>query len=128
MRRVGAIAVVAMIALGTAGCGEKKNGFASVPGLEEDFGGQPRDSAQVTMREIAFGPERVPLRSGAKVTWVNRDGVAHTVTVGSELNSKLDSGEVEPGGSFSHRFDEPGDVEYRCTIHTQMRGKLRVAR
>ena len=126
MRRLGFLALGAVAALGTAGCGEKKNGFASVPGLEEDFGGQPRDSARVTMREIAFEPGRVPLRTGAKVTWRNRDRVAHTVTVGSELNSTLDSGEVEPGGSFSHRFDKPGDVEYRCTIHTQMRGKLRV--
>lgn len=128
MRRLGAIALAAAAALGTAGCGEKKSGYASVPGLEEDFGGQPRDSARVTMRDVAFVPERVHLRSGARVTWVNRDRVAHTVTVGSELNSDLDSGEVAPGESFSHRFHEPGDVEYRCTIHTQMRGKLRVAR
>jgi len=128
MRRVGTLALVAVAALGTAGCGEKKSGYASVPGLEEDFGGQPRDSARVAMREVTFEPERLALRRGARVTWVNRDRVAHTVTVGSELNSTLDSGEVGPGESFSHSFDEPGDVEYRCTIHTQMRGKLRVAR
>ncbi|HZI91885.1 MAG TPA: plastocyanin/azurin family copper-binding protein [Thermoleophilaceae bacterium] len=128
MRRLAAIALVSVLAVGAAGCGEKKNGFASVPGLEEDFPGQPRDSARIPMREIAFEPGRVPLRTGAEVTWVNRDRVAHTVTEGTELNPKLDSGEVEPGGSFSHRFDEPGDVEYRCTIHTQMRGKLRVVR
>jgi len=128
MRRVAAVALASVVGLGAAGCGEKKNGFASVPGLEEDFPGQPRDSARIPMREIAFEPGRVPLRAGAKVTWVNRDRVAHTVTVGSELNSQLDSGEVEPGGTFSHRFDEPGDVQYRCTIHNQMRGKLRVAR
>lgn len=126
MRRVAAVALASVVALGAAGCGEKKNGFASVPGLEEDFPGQPRDSARIPMREIAFEPGRVPLRAGAKVTWRNRDRVAHTVTVGTELNPKLDSGEVEPGRSFSHRFAEPGDVEYRCTIHTQMRGKLRV--
>ena len=128
MRRVGAIALVGVAALGTAGCGEKKSGYASVPGLEEDFGGQPRDGARVAMREVTFAPERLSLRRGARVTWVNRDRVAHTVTVGSELNSTLDSGEVDPGERFSHRFDDPGDVEYRCTIHTQMRGKLRVAR
>jgi plastocyanin len=128
MRRLGAIALAALAALGTAGCGEGKEGFASVPGLEEDFGGQPRDSARVAMREIMFAPQRVHLRVGARVTWHNRDRVAHTVTVGTELNSDLDSGEVAPGESFSHRFDRPGDVEYRCTIHSQMRGKLRVAR
>jgi plastocyanin len=127
MRRVAAIALVAVAALGSAGCGEKKTGYASVPGLQEDFG-QPRDSLRVKMREVEYVPARAAVRRGAKVTWVNRDRVAHTVTVGSELNSTLDSGEVQPGDSFGHRFDDPGDVEYRCTIHTQMRGKLRVAR
>ncbi len=127
MMRPGTIALVALAAFGTAGCGEKKDGYASVPSLEEDFG-QPRDSARIALREVAFNPRVVPLRAGAKVTWRNRDRVAHTVTVGSELNSTLDSGEVAPGERFSHTFDRPGAVKYRCKIHSQMRGELRVER
>lgn len=127
MRGACVLAAAAVLASAAAGCGEQESGYASVPGLEEDFG-TPRQSASVDMRNIEYAPQRVALRRGARVTWLNRDRVAHTVTVGTELNSRVDSGEVAPGESFSRRFDQPGDVEYRCTIHTQMRGTLRVAR
>jgi len=114
--------------LALTGCGGEKQGFASVPGYGgSPFEGPARSSVRIDMRDIDFVPRRVLLEPGATVTWVNRDRVAHTATKGTIVYSEFDSGKVEPGGTYRRAFREPGDVRYRCTIHANMEGVLRVA-
>lgn len=118
----------AAVVLALAGCGSEESGFASVPGAGgSPFDGPARSEVRIDMREIDFAPQRVLLEPGATVTWLNRDRVAHTVTKGSVVYSEFDSGDIEPGGAFRRTFEEPGDVRYRCTIHANMEGVLRVA-
>lgn len=108
-------------------CGSEKEGYASVPGLGgREFEGPARSNVRIDMKDIEFNPGRVKLARGATVTWTNRDQVAHTVTQGNRVYNDFTSPDVEPGQTYRHTFDEPGVVRYRCTIHANMAGELRV--
>ncbi len=110
-----------------AGCGSEKEGYASVPGLGgPEFEGPARTKVRIEMSDIQFHPRRVRLERGATVTWVNRDQVAHTVTMGNRVYNDFTSPDIEPGQTYRHTFDEPGEVHYRCTIHANMGGEFRV--
>jgi plastocyanin len=55
------------------------------------------------------------------VTWVNRDGVPHTVTAS---DGSFDSGNLVAGASWSHTFTTPGTYSYSCSYHSWMKGTV----
>ena len=113
--------------LALPGCGSDKEGYASVPGLGgKEFDGPARTSVRIKMKDIEFQPRQVKLERGATVTWTNRDQVAHDITQGNRVYNEFTSGNIEPGQTYRHIFDEPGEVRYRCTIHANMEGEFRV--
>jgi plastocyanin len=123
-----ALAAVAVGLLVLPGCGSSESGFASIPDSGEQFPGEVMVDARIDMREIEFAPESVRVAAGSTVSWVNRDAVAHTIVMGTDIYNEFTSGEVEPGATYSRTFDKTGEVEYRCTIHASMAGALNVER
>lgn len=124
MRRLAALFLLCAIAL--AGCGGLKKGGLTPVG-EEEAAKSPskvQNAARVAMDEIAFSPKTIRLRPGGKVTWANRDRVAHTVTVGNELYNSLNSGELEQGERYTRVFNKQRRIGYRCTIHPNMEGTI----
>jgi plastocyanin/uncharacterized membrane protein len=73
----------------------------------------------IEVRSFAFEPPDVTVAVGAAVTFVNRDPAPHTATGGA-----LDTGRLEQGTSSTVTVTEPGPVDYLCTIHPAMRGRL----
>ena len=69
-----------------------------------------------------YAPASFTAHSGDTVTWANRDGAAHTVT--SDTGTVLDSGNMNPGESFSHMFTSPGTFAYHCEYHAWMKGTV----
>ena len=63
-------------------------------------------------------PRTVTITQGTAVKWVNKDNHDHTST-GPGWNSRLD-----PGDSFRRTFNQVGTFNYRCTIHSTMRGTI----
>lgn len=89
------------------------------------------------MKLIAFSPEKLSVKPGATVTWIQRDAGAHTVTSGTitqgtsgvteNADGKFDSGDVATDETFEFRFDQPGTFPYFCRIHpATMRGEIQV--
>ena len=74
-----------------------------------------------TVRDFSFQPGVLKAKPGAKVTWINRDAVAHTVTAD---NGSFASGNLQPGGSFSFTFTRPGTYAYHCSIHPALHGSV----
>lgn len=64
------------------------------------------------------------------ITWSNHDAIGHTVTsddgYSDILGEKLDSGLIEPGGSYTFVFIEEGPYQYHCTIHPWMKGSISI--
>lgn len=66
-----------------------------------------------------FSPSELHIFAGETVTWVNKGTVHHTVTADDD---SFNSGFVEPGMSYSHRFLKPGTYPYHCVLHGSERG------
>jgi plastocyanin len=75
----------------------------------------------VWMQNIAFNPTSLTVAVNATVTWTNKDAMTHNVTSDSGL---FVSGNINPGGTYSHQFTSAGTYTYRCTIHTGMTGRI----
>ncbi|HTU81119.1 MAG TPA: cupredoxin family copper-binding protein [Candidatus Acidoferrales bacterium] len=82
--------------------------------------GQPV-AATVHVRNFAFSPATVTVRAGDRVTFVNDDDEAHTVTA---VDKSFDSQGLDAGDTWSHTFDEPGTYPYFCALHPYMRGEV----
>lgn len=61
-----------------------------------------------------FVPRELHVAPGAVVTWTNSSGETHTVTAD---DGSFDSGDVDPGGTFTQEFDAPGSYPYYCGPH-----------
>ena len=75
-----------------------------------------------------YAPPEVQVAAGSSIKWTNDDNVIHTVTQGKPSeggnSTGFNSGPIQPGGTFVHFFDESGTVDYFCTIHPYMIGKV----
>ncbi len=83
-----------------------------------------------TAKVDPFDPPVIKVAAGTTVTWTNNDAVFHTVTAGTsngtvgKPDGTFDSGNVDPGETWSYTFDEPGEYPYFCTPHPWMQGKV----
>ena len=73
-----------------------------------------------------FGHSTLEIQAGQAVTWLNADGVPHTVTSDTAGDNTVlfDSTAFGPGQTFTYRFEETGRFAYTCTIHPQMKGLI----
>jgi plastocyanin len=75
-----------------------------------------------------YAPPEVQVAAGNSIKWTNDDNVIHTVTQGKPSeganSTGFSSGPIQPGGTFVHFFDESGTIDYFCTIHPHMIGKV----
>jgi plastocyanin len=53
---------------------------------------------------------------GTTVTWVNNDNAVHRIKSDKGASIEFDSGVLEPGERFSHRFASASDVTYRDAL------------
>jgi len=76
----------------------------------------------VSIKSSTFTPDIVEISMGTTVTWTNDDGVRHTVT---SISGAFDSGNIDPGQTYSYTFNQAGPFEYRCSIHPSIpHGKI----
>jgi plastocyanin len=78
----------------------------------------PTTIATVGAYDNRFEPQTINVQPGSTVRWVNYGQHAHTVTAGDD---SWDSGDVQPGASYSVTFKRPGTYYYYCRHHTQDR-------
>jgi plastocyanin len=85
----------------------------------------------IEMEKIMFNPQNVIIDKGTKVTWINKEGVAHYVNTDAHpahthllgFNSKA----LSNGGTYSYTFDQAGAYPYHCSAHaSQMTGNILV--
>jgi plastocyanin len=76
---------------------------------------------KVSIQGFAFNPSSITVSVGTTVTWTNNDSVTHTVTSDTGAFS---SGNLNPGQTFSHTFNQAGTFAYHCSIHTSMHGTV----
>jgi plastocyanin len=117
------------VACGDEGDSGGDGGGGGSQAQPEEKAGGGGGAAEVTMAEIQFQPASVTVKKGGKVTWTNEETVAHDVTKTGGPGPDFKSGEsggMAEGDTFTQTFDTPGQVEYVCTVHANMKGTVTV--
>ena len=74
---------------------------------------------RVVAKHLRFSPVAIRVPVGTTVTWSFEDGsVPHNVQGDGYASKTLSK------GTYRHRFDKPGDYDYRCTLHAGMTGRV----
>jgi plastocyanin len=76
----------------------------------------------IEIKEFAFNPQTLTVKSGEKIIWINHDEEPHTVvSVGKKFqkSSALDTDE-----EFTITAGAPGTYEYFCSVHPKMTGTI----
>jgi plastocyanin len=113
MRRVLALALALALALLVPACG----------GDDEETG--DGRGGTIRMENLQFAPRDAPARVGQEVVWRNGESIPHEIvaTGGADFRSAL----LQKGQEFRYTPTREGTIQYVCTIHTGMAGRLRVS-
>ena len=77
----------------------------------------------INIRNMAYDPDKITVKAGSIVRWVNRDTTVHSVVFSKE--SKINpSGVLASSQSFSVKFYEAGTYPYSCGVHPDMKGTV----
>ena len=101
------------IAASTAGAA-----FAAEPALLPS-------AATVHIKDFKYAPSALKVHAGDRVTFVNNDDEAHTVTA---QNKAFDSGGLDTGDTWQYVFAKPGTYHYLCEMHPYMKATVIVVR
>jgi plastocyanin len=74
---------------------------------------------------LSFTPQTVTVVIGvnSSLTFINKDSVVHTVTA---TDKSFNSGDIQPGQSYTYNFTSPGTFTYYCVYHSWMKGTVKV--
>lgn len=75
----------------------------------------------IEIKNFKYVTDRVQVRAGDVITWINKDIVPHTATA---EDASWDSGEISPGQSKQVVLPEHFSLQYYCVYHPSMRGNL----
>jgi plastocyanin len=76
---------------------------------------------EVKIDNFTFAPQRVTVKAGTTVTWINDDDIPHTVAASAKL---FKSSALDTKDKFSFTFTMPGAYEYFCSLHPHMTGAI----
>jgi plastocyanin len=82
----------------------------------------PAGKNQIVIKDFHFTPETLTVKSGEKITWINRDEEPHTV-VSVEKQFKK-SPALDTDEQFSVTAGAPGTYTYFCSVHPKMTGTI----
>jgi plastocyanin len=123
----GLIGTIALLALASAGVA-----LAATPAV----------TIKMTDTPPKFLPEKVTVKAGATVEWINNAATLHSVDADASMvqNPKdvvlpagakpFDSGFMPPGAKFDYVFTTPGAYFYTCVPHEKdgMKGEVDVTK
>ena len=114
LKVLAAVAALALV-LTIAGCGGGTTGDST----DATDGGPAASTATVTEASLAFSPGALDVSVGDVVTFANDDSVDHQVLIdGVTLDRQ------GPGDSVTWTADKAGTIDYICTLHPTMRGRI----
>src|SRR6478736_3289962 len=80
----------------------------------------------IEIKDFAFNPQTITVKSGEKVTWINRDEEPHTVVSVQKQFKK--SSALDTDQTFTITAGAPGTYTYFCSVHPKMTGTIVVVK
>ena len=88
--------------------------FAPLPAVAESAA---TAAAEVKIDNFTFAPQRVTVKVGTTVTWINDDDIPHAIaSTTNAFRSKV----MDTEDKFSFTFTTPGTFQYFCSLHPHM--------
>jgi len=81
---------------------------------------------KIEIKDFAFNPQTITVKSGEKITWINRDEEPHTVvSVGKQFKK---SSALDTDQTYTIVAGAPGTYSYFCSVHPKMTGTIVVVK
>ncbi|MGB9474628.1 MAG: cupredoxin family copper-binding protein [Candidatus Udaeobacter sp.] len=80
----------------------------------------------IEIKDFAFNPQTITVKSGQTITWINHDEEPHTV-VSVEKRFKKSSA-LDTDETFTITAGAPGTYTYFCSVHPKMTGTIVVSK
>ena len=77
--------------------------------------------ATVTIDNFTFEPQRLTVKAGTTVTWLNQDDIPHALASTTKV---FKSKALDTDDKFSFTFATPGVYDYFCSMHPHMTGTI----
>lgn len=88
--------------------------------------GAVHTETKIEIKDFAFNPQTITVKSGEKITWINRDEEPHTVVSVEKQFTK--SSALDTDQEFTITVGAPGTYTYFCSVHPKMTGTIVVAK
>ena len=96
--------------------------FSALAGEMKDAGGSGAGQNKIEIKDFAFNPQTITVKSGEKITWINRDEEPHTVvSVGKQFKK---SSALDTDQAYTIVAGAPGTYSYFCSVHPKMTGTI----
>ena len=96
--------------------------FSASAGEMKDTGSSNAGQNKIEIKDFAFNPQTITVKSGEKITWINRDEEPHTI-VSVEKQFKKSSA-LDTDQEFTVVAGSPGTYSYFCSVHPKMTGTI----
>jgi plastocyanin len=94
----------------------------AVAGEMKDTDSTTGKQNKIEIKDFAFNPQKITVKSGEKITWINRDEEPHTVvSVGKKFQK---SSALDTDQEFTITAGAPGTYEYFCSVNPKMTGTI----
>ena len=86
---------------------------------------QRKKTYNVTIKNFAFNPDKLTIKKGDTINWINKDSAPHSIKPNSSVAEIFDnSNTLNSGDSYNFTFAIPNTYEYACGTHSYMKGKI----
>ena len=94
----------------------------AIAGEMKDVDSAAANKNTIEIKDFNFSPKTITVKSGEKITWINRDEEPHTV-VSVEKQFKKSSA-LDTDQEFTITAGAPGTYTYFCSVHPKMTGTI----
>jgi plastocyanin len=115
-----ACAIMLVLACSFSGCTSSQSPQTTTPTTPAPSGG----SNSIEIKNFAFSPVILTIKTGTTVTWMNEDGAPHQVSSDPGTLVAFTSDSLANGASYQFTFTQPGTYTYHCVIHPSMKGTI----
>jgi plastocyanin len=124
--------LLAAAALTFAACGgdDEEGGGNAGGGNAATNSGEPAsknagaaDNLRVSVQDNEFVPETISVQKGETVTWIHEGSAPHNV-VNTQEGQQPKSDVFQSGATYEYKATKAGTIDYVCTLHPGMDGKI----
>jgi plastocyanin len=97
-------------------------GLAFAPVLLGAVSPARAEEVEIKIDNFTFAPQKLTVKAGTTVTWINQDDIPHTVVSTGHFRSKP----LDTGDKFTFIFTTAGSFVYFCSLHPHMQASITV--